>query len=521
MGKKKTKSQLIDELTQLRRRILELERSDLERNQMESALRESESHKRSILDASLDRIRHVDDRLRILWANKTCMDSAGFASSLIGQTCHWVFVEKERPCEGCPNLASMKTGQIERAVIYKPKAAGILGDSYWDIYIVPLKDDAGQVRTFFQIARNITDQKRAEDALRNREEMFRGIFTESPIGIAIYNERGRVIDANPAYREIFGTTRLSHEKRAKLLDEPFILPAVKDHLRHVTPVRYEYCLDFNKLKERSSFQSSKTGIIHLDVQITPLVHTDNIAFRGYLVQVQDISRRKLAEEQIRHLTHDLLKAQEIERQKISRELHDRVAQDLSTLKIGFDTLFDNRSTSLDELRNRASRLSRILQCSIEAVRDLSYELRPPGLDQLGLIKTLFQYCEDFSQKTGIRVDFYSAGMDDIELDFDTEINLYRLIQEALNNVRKHADAGLVTIRLVASYPKIILRMEDDGKGFDMEMRIPESVHEGRMGLQNMKERSKLLHGKMEIASRPRNGTKILIEIPLKERAYAK
>jgi signal transduction histidine kinase len=266
-----------------------------------------------------------------------------------------------------------------------------------------------------------------------------------------------------------------------------------------------------------AYETTRAGIIYLDVQITPLVHTDHTAFRGYLVQVQDISRRKQAEEHIRNLTHDLIKAQENERQKISRDLHDRVAQDLSTLKIGMDTLFDQQLAVPVEVKQRVSTLGKILQGTIEAVRDLSYELRPPGLDQLGLVRTVFQYCEDFSERSGISVDFFSAGVDDLKLNFDTEINLYRLIQEGLNNVKKHANAHRVIIRLVASFPNIILRIEDDGKGFDVKTRSVSAANEKRMGIQNMRERVGLLDGSMKLRSRPKSGTKIFIEIPFKEK----
>ena len=151
------------------------------------------------------------------------------------------------------------------------------------------------------------------------------------------------------------------------------------------------------------------------------------------------------------------------------------------------------------------------------VRDLAYDLRPPSLDQLGLVRTVFQYCEDFSEKSGVRVDFFSAAMDDRKLGFDTEINLYRLIQEALNNIKKHAEARRVTINLVASSPSIILRIEDDGRGFDMDDRLVTAMTEKRMGLRSMEERVSLLQGKMRIQSRPTRGTRIFVEVPYKEK----
>ena len=106
---------------------------------------------------------------------------------------------------------------------------------------------------------------------------------------------------------------------------------------------------------------------------------------------------------------------------------------------------------------------------------------------------------------------------DLKLEIDKAINLYRLIQEGLNNIKKHARADNVTIRLVASSPNIILRIEDDGRGFDVDNRLAKALKEKRMGLSNMEERVSLLAGKMDIKSQIARGTRIFIEIPWQEK----
>jgi signal transduction histidine kinase len=107
-------------------------------------------------------------------------------------------------------------------------------------------------------------------------------------------------------------------------------------------------------------------------------------------------------------------------------------------------------------------------------------------------------------------------MKDLNLDFDTEINLYRLIQEGLTNIKKHADAEHVTVRLVAAFPNIILRIEDNGKGFDVQKRMATLTKEKQMGIRSMEQRAKLLQGEMEIQSKPMQGTKIFITLPYKD-----
>ncbi len=232
--------------------------------------------------------------------------------------------------------------------------------------------------------------------------------------------------------------------------------------------------------------------------------------------LREIEERHRAEEHIRLLTRQLLRAQENERQRLSRDLHDTIGQDLSTLKIGIETLLDGQTAPDGSLREKVARLSDMLQKTIATVRDLAYDLRPATLDQLGLVQTIQQVVEEFSERTGIEVDFLSAGMNDLELGYEMRITLYRMIQEGLNNVRKHAEARRVSLRLVASFPKIIVQIEDDGKGFDVQERLASAVKDRSLGLRSMQERAALLGGTMRLDSRPSQGTRIRIEVPFRE-----
>lgn len=223
--------------------------------------------------------------------------------------------------------------------------------------------------------------------------------------------------------------------------------------------------------------------------------------------------RKRSETQIRTLTRKLMKTQEDERRMISRELHDRVGQDLSGIKMALETLFDPHPSGEAGIRMKASQLAKLLDRAIFTVRDLAYELRPPGLDEMGLVQALSMFCDDFAEKTMIHIDFHSVGIEKMKLDFNTRINLYRMIQEGLNNILKHAGATRAAVKLTAAYPHIILRIEDNGKGFDVEKRAREIDSEKRMGLRSLQERTDLLGGVMIVASKPGQGTKILIKLP--------
>ncbi|MBW1743675.1 MAG: PAS domain-containing protein [Deltaproteobacteria bacterium] len=248
----------------------------------------------------------------------------------------------------------------------------------------------------------------------------------------------------------------------------------------------------------------------------PFLTEERMLIEGIAGQLGRIIERKQAEERAEKLSRQLIQAQDTERQMIALELHDRVAQDLSSLKIACETLLDDQPEVHDEITQKVSQLSQLCEGIITAVRDLSYDLRPIGMDRRRIARGISRYCQDFSEKTGLSVDFTSAGLADTRLDYDTRVNVYRLVQEALNNTRKHANAKHVTIKMLAAFPNIVIRIRDDGKGFDVEKRMANMTSEKHMGLRSMEERVNLLGGKMTIKSRLGQGTKLFIEVPLKE-----
>lgn len=227
-----------------------------------------------------------------------------------------------------------------------------------------------------------------------------------------------------------------------------------------------------------------------------------------------VTERMKAEEQVLALTRQQFQAQENERQRISRDLHDKVAQDLSSTLLRMETLFDDQEYSDPVLKERGEAVTDILRNSIAEVRTIAYGLRPPALDQLGLVRALHNLCEDTRQRCDVDIDFFATGMDSITLDFDAEINLYRMVQEGLNNMAAHSGAERATVRMVRSHPDIIVRIEDNGRGFAVEQRMAEAAEEKRMGLRGMEERARLIGGSMEIQSLVGTGTRIIFKIPI-------
>lgn len=223
------------------------------------------------------------------------------------------------------------------------------------------------------------------------------------------------------------------------------------------------------------------------------------------------------EAQMLVLSRELIKAQENERLRIATELHDHLAQDLATLKMDLGGLLDPPAPSAEDLPRELAALADRLSGAITAIRDLAYDLLPPGLEDLGLVRTLSRYCADFAKRTGIAVDFFADGMEGLRLGFEAQINIYRMIQESLTNVRKHAKADQVTVRIILSHPNVIVRIEDNGQGVDLEKRQEEFREARRMGLWGMRERVRLLGGAITLRSRPGRGMLVHLEIPVENR----
>ncbi|HDH97655.1 MAG TPA: PAS domain S-box protein [Deltaproteobacteria bacterium] len=383
-------------------------------------------------------------------------------------------------------------------------AIQVMKQGDWD-YLVKTPD-------FFtllpRIIEKVVCEQKLKRELRQTEDRYRVSFDNFIDAINIFSKDRRFLDVNKKLVQLSGYSK--KELLSMKLEDLFpgsVEPLIEEKIQKI--------LQGEEVPVFETYFLTKGGEkipVEIGISVLKNRYGQEIVFQG---SIRDIIKQKRAQEQVHALSQQLIKTQEAERQRLSRNLHDLVGQDLSALKIGLDTLFDDQPEAPSATRQRVGELSKMVKGTIMTVRDLAYALRPIGLDQLGLARTVLRYCEEFSDRTGVKVDFFAPGLDDLKLDSNIEIILYRLIQEGLNNVKKHADATDATIRLVASFPNIILRIEDNGKGFDAENRLASAIDEKRMGLRSMEERVALLGGKMRIESRPMQGTKILIEVPCK------
>ena len=203
----------------------------------------------------------------------------------------------------------------------------------------------------------------------------------------------------------------------------------------------------------------------------------------------------------------VVQAQELERGRLARELHDETGQALTSILLGLKPL--EEALAEHPARAALAELREHVVAALQDVRRLAVELRPAVLDDFGLVAALERLTEAFAEQTGIRVDFHSA-LGERRLPPEVETALYRVVQESLTNIVKHANARGVSISLARRDSAVAAVIEDDGAGFD-----PRLVREGGVGLLGMRERLALLDGRLEIESRPGAGTTLVAEVPLR------
>jgi signal transduction histidine kinase len=199
-------------------------------------------------------------------------------------------------------------------------------------------------------------------------------------------------------------------------------------------------------------------------------------------------------------------AQELERRRLARELHDETGQALMSILLGLKTV--EEAGDLEQVREAVGSLRELTLATLQDVRRLAVELRPKALDDFGLVPALERLTETFSEQTGIAVDFQSLLTGD-RLPEEVETALYRIVQEALTNVVKHAQAGSVSVVLARKPSSVSAVVEDDGAGFDQTR-----TRDGGLGLVGMRERVELLGGRLAVETRPGAGTTLVAEVPL-------
>ncbi|HBC88429.1 MAG TPA: hypothetical protein DCZ94_15885 [Lentisphaeria bacterium] len=234
-----------------------------------------------------------------------------------------------------------------------------------------------------------------------------------------------------------------------------------------------------------------------------------------------LTQSHLMQDQLRNLSRQILIAQEEERKHISRELHDDISQILTGINVRLAALKIEATANTGNLKRKISNTQRLVEKSVAAVHRFARELRPAMLDDLGLIPALMAFMKEFGKRTGIQIRFTAKAADEIkQLNNIKRTVLYRVAQEALTNVTKHAKANQVTVSILVESNAICMTVRDNGKAFDVNHAFNVRRRKG-LGILGMRERVEMVGGTFSIESKHGKGTIVHVKIPLRNGNGAK
>ncbi|MGE4291588.1 MAG: PAS domain S-box protein [Desulfovibrio sp.] len=384
------------------------------------------------------------------------------------------------------------------------------------------RDAEGKVLRSVAVSVDITERKKAEEELmRAKEQLARysedlerqvaertqeitSILHHTPAIVSIKDAHGRFVLVNPHYEEVFGvrseeimgrSTRDVHAPAtARTLEE-----SEREALKTRKPVRVE-----------ESFRLADGERTYLSVKF-PIMNEQGEVIRVCGIGI-DISELKDAQDKLRRVSGSVLTSQERERASIARRLHDELGQVLTVLRMDAvwlrDRLRAGAATLDPALAERSEGMCSLVDATISDVRHIATRLRPAVLDDLGLHDALEWYAADFERRTGIRCRLKSSGVEDVPERLATAT--YRVAQEALTNVARHAQAAETVVELDQTDGCLELRVRDNGQGFDPLQAASRKT----LGLAGMQERAGLAGGVLEIRSAPGQGTEIRLRLPL-------
>jgi PAS domain S-box-containing protein len=372
--------------------------------------------------------------------------------------------------------------------------------------ISPVKNSAGVVVGASKIARDITEGKRAERVLRESEERFRLVANSAPVLIWMSGTDKLCTFFNQGWLSFTG--RSMEEE----LGEGWVIG--------VHPEDVQRCLRtyFASFDARAPFEM-EYRLRRFDGEFrwvvdygTPRFEMDG-TFCGYIGSAVDITERKTSEESLHSLSGRLIHAQEEERARIARELHDDFSQRLALLGISLGQLWKDLPESQADQRTGVLEILKGTKEMSSDLHSLSHQLHSSKLELVGLVSALSGLCQEMGEKYKIEIHFTKSGVLP-KITKEVELCLFRVTQEALGNVVKHSQSKRARVELGANSMGVSLRIADEGRGFEPDLSNPAAG----IGLVGMRERLRLVGGRLSVKSELLRGTEVLAEVPLADSA---
>ena len=423
-----------------------------------------------------------------------------------GNRCFEYLFNRSEPCEICETYTVLKT-----IAPHHWEWTGPDGRIY-DVSDFPFTDTDGSV-SILEMGIDITERKRAEEALRAAHQYNRSLIEASLDPLLTINSEGKVTDVNSATELATGVTR-----------EQLIGSDFSDYFADPEKAREGYRTAFLK----GTARDYPLAIRHRSGMITDVLYNATIyrneagEIQGVFAAARDITERKRAEEalkesevRLRALSSQLLTAQESERKRIAMELHDGVGQMLTAIKFKVENTVQEMGEGKARTKNKSlEAIIPMIKNTIDEVRKMQMDLRPSTLDDLGVLATLGWFCREYQKiYSRIRIE-KEIAIEETEVSAPLKVVLYRLTQEAMNNIAKHSQADLVRLTLRKQETQIEWVIEDNGMGFDLEYVLSSGQSKRGLGLGSMKERAELSGGTFAIESIKGKGTTVRASWPV-------
>lgn len=421
-----------------------------------------------------------------------------------------LIIPKARHSEEEDILARLRRGErIDHFQTVRRRKDGTLLDV--SVTISPVRDSSGRVIGASKVARDITAQKRVEQALRESKQLYQAVTDASPVMNWMSGPDKLCYYFNKAWLDFVGRT-LEQEAGNGWTEN--VHPEDLDRCRQIyvsnfdarRPFEMEYRLRHHTGEYRWIFDRG-----------VPRYKPDG-TFEGYVGGCLDIHDRKGAAEKVRVADEalHLMRIQDEERRRIARELHDSAGQTLTVLGLSLSQLIRKAEVISPELANEGKQIEEVVQQLHREIRTTSYLLHPPLLDEAGLDSALTSYVQGVAQRSGMAIDL-NFSKDFGRLPADVELAIFRVVQECLTNIHRHAESKTARIRLARERASVYIEVRDEGTGISPE-RLAEIQSRGSgVGIGGIRERLRQLHGELKIES-DGSGTTVSATIPIPNEA---